>query len=189
MLKSKIQILFNCKMWGREIEWNRKERWGGGERERGRNRDGLSRRQHHPWIQQCHVGLPSPWASWWNLGAPSPFKTFHYLKTLATKGINVHWLNGSWFQMLNTCYFLHLNSKFSKNIHRGTGSFLLHSNAIRKQKNWRCRHKEIGQIQHVPWSPLWSKTSWWPRYIPGDIVVLQSLERSVIWGFGQHHSF
>lgn len=121
-------------------------------------------------------------------GAPSPFKTFHYLKTLATKGINVHWLNGSWFQMLNTCYFLHLNSKFSKNVHRGTGSFLLHSNAIRKQKNWRCRHKEIGQIQHVPWSPLWSKTSWWPRYIPGDVVVLQSLEHSVIWGFG-HHSF
>lgn len=137
MLKSIIQILFNCKMWGREIEWNRKER-GGEEKERKRQRQ----------VKQ---------------------KTGTTHGSNSVKGINVHWLNSSWFQMFNTCSFLLLNPKFSTNIHTGTVSFLLHSNSIRKQKNRRCRHKESGKVQHLPWSSIWGKTLWWPSNVLDDL--------------------
>lgn len=128
------------------------------ERERERQRQvkqkpGTTHGSHSVLLVFLHPGLLDE-------GVPSSFKTFHYLKILVTKAIPVHWLNSSWFQMLDTCCFLDLNPKFSTNLHRGTGSFLHHSNAIKKQKNRRCRHKEIGQVQHVPWLPVWSKNLW-----------------------------
>lgn len=78
--------------------------------------------------------------------------------------------------MLNISCFLDLYPEFSTKIDSWTVSFLFHCNAVRKLEVRRCRHKEIGQVQHVPWSPLWSRTSWWPRNTLGHLVVLQSLE-------------
>lgn len=78
--------------------------------------------------------------------------------------------------MLNTHCFLDWYPEFSTKVDSRTGSFLLHCNAVRKQEMRRCRHKEMGQVQHVPWSPLWSRTLWWPRNMLGHLVVLRSLE-------------